>query len=486
MPQPITAVLIGAGNRGYDAYGSYALAHPDEIRFVALAEPHDARRARFARAHSIPPETQFTIWEDLIGKGKIADAALICTLDRQHAEPTIAALRTGYDVLLEKPMATNLFDCVRLVQAAERTGRLLQICHVLRYAPFFSQLHDIIRSGRLGRVITAEHRENVSYWHMAHSYVRGNWRNSTVESPMILAKCCHDFDILFWNLGACRQLSSFGSLVHYRAENAPPGAPDRCTDGCPIAEDCPWYAPRLYLDLIPLMHTARHSSAARERLGASVALGHPSLLRAAARLIPGYAGALDYRGWPISTISEDTSLEARQRALENGPWGRCVYHCDNDVVDHQVVNMQLESGASVAMVMHGHSHREGRTVRYDGTRATLIGHFYVGDQEIQIHDHLTDKVEAIRPALGALAATGHGGGDAGLMAAFVRSTLDRSQALTTARESMESHLMAFAAEEARVNGTVVQMDEYRRRAESLYRAQPGADGDVPVQEDRYA
>ncbi len=486
MPQPITAVLIGAGNRGYEAYGSFALAHPDTIRFVAVAEPHEARRARFATAHSIAPEGQFHTWQDLMGRSKIADAALICTLDREHAEPAIAALQTGYDVLLEKPMATNLVDCVRLVQTAERTDRLLQICHVLRYTRFFSMLHDIVRSGRLGRVVTVEHRENVAYWHMAHSYVRGNWRNSTVESPMILAKCCHDFDILFWNLGPCLRMSSFGSLVHYRAENAPPGAPDRCTDGCPVAEDCPWYAPRLYLDLVPLMHTARHSSAAWERLGAGVAMEHPDLLRVAGRLIPGYAEALDYRGWPISTISEDTSLEARRSALESGPWGRCVYHCDNDVVDHQVVNMELESGVSASMVMHGHSHREGRTMRYDGTRATLIGHFYVGDQEIQIHDHLTGKVEVIRPALGALASAGHSGGDAGLMAAFVLSTLDRSQALTTARESLQSHLMAFAAEEARMNGTVVHMDEYRRHAEALAKAQSGTDSGAAVQGERYS
>ncbi|RLC55290.1 MAG: gfo/Idh/MocA family oxidoreductase, partial [Chloroflexota bacterium] len=259
MSQPFTAILIGAGNRGHDAYGAYALRHPDEIRFVAVAEPHDIRRARFAQAHGIPPERQFHTWEDLLALGKIADAALICTLDRMHVEPTLAALEAGYDVLLEKPMATTVADCVRLVQTAERTGRLLQICHVLRYTPFFSILHDIVASGRLGDIITVEHRENVTFWHMAHSYVRGNWRNSRIESPMILAKCCHDMDILFWNLGPVKRLSSFGSLIHYRAEKAPPGAPARCTDGCPHQAECPWSAPRLYLDLIPLMQEARRS-----------------------------------------------------------------------------------------------------------------------------------------------------------------------------------------------------------------------------------
>ncbi len=465
MTKPLTAALVGAGNRGYAAYGPYALAHPDQIRFIAVAEPHEERRARFAMAHAIPPERQYCTWEDLLAQGQIADVMLICTLDRMHVEPTLAALETGYDVLLEKPMATTLADCVRLVQAAERTGRLLQICHVLRYSPFFSTLHDIIASGRLGDIITVEHRENVTYWHMAHSYVRGNWRNSEIESPMILAKCCHDLDILFWNLGPCQQLSSLGSLVHYRAENAPPEAPDRCTDGCPVADDCPWYAPRLYLNLVPLMHVARQSSSALERLVAGLALDHPSLMNVVRRVIPSLDALLDYRGWPISVISEDTSLEARRRALETGPYGRCVYRCDNDVVDHQVVNLELKSGASAVMVMHGHSHREGRTMRYDGTRATLLGHYYPGDQEIQIHDHLTGRVEVIRPTVGPAGATGHGGGDVGLMAAFVRAVRDPSYALTTARESLESHLMAFAAEQARVEGNVIEMDEFRRLAD---------------------
>jgi predicted dehydrogenase len=198
-----------------------------------------------------------------------------------------------------------------------------------------------------------------------------------------------------------------------------------------------------------------------------LALDHPRLRGVARRLIPGVEQALDYRDWPISAISEDTSPEARGRALEAGPYGRCVYHCDNDVVDHQIVNMELESGASVVLVMHGHSHEEARTMRYDGTRATLLAKFtYGGGNFIEIHDHLTGRVERIHPPA---EAGGHGGGDEGLMAAFVRAVRDPSYALdsrsaTTARESLESHLMAFAAERARVEGSTVDMAQYRRRA----------------------
>ena len=316
-------------------------------------------------------------------------------------------------------MSNTLAGNVRLVQAAEAHGRLLMVCHVLRYTAFFAAVHDLLASGRLGRIVTVEHRENVAYWHMAHSYVRGNWRDSREESPMILAKCCHDMDLLFWNLGPVRRLSSFGSLLHYRPENAPAGAPERCTDGCPVADECPWYAPRLYLH--------------------------------------------DYTGWPVSVISEDTSPEARRNALETGPYGRCVYHCDNDVVDHQTVNLEFESGATGVLFMHGHSHDEERTMRYDGTRATLRGRFGEGlGDSLEIHDHLSGRVERIDPLA---QASGHGGGDAGLMAAFVQTLRGRGSSLTTARESLESHLMAFAAEEARVQESIVRMDEFRQRAE---------------------
>jgi predicted dehydrogenase len=249
MTRGITAAFIGAGNRGADSYAPYARQHPDQLQFVAVAEPNPERRSRFAEAHGIATERRYAAWEELIQAGRIADAMLICTPDQMHAAPALAALELGYDVLLEKPMATTIAECVQLVQAADRAGRLLMVCHVLRYTPFFETVHDLVRSGRLGEVLTAEHRENVSYWHMAHSYVRGQWRNRRLASPMILAKCCHDLDILFWNLGPCRQLSSFGSLIHYRPKRRRRRG-ERCTDGrsvCPAAAECPWFAPRLYV-----------------------------------------------------------------------------------------------------------------------------------------------------------------------------------------------------------------------------------------------
>lgn len=425
MPRPIEAVLVGAGNRGRDAYGAYALRYPHQIKFVAVAEPIAERREKFARDHDIPPERQFASWEDLYAQGQLAPALVNCTMDRDHVASTLPALELGYHVLLEKPMATTPHDCVRLVRAAERAGRILQICHVLRYTPFFVTLYETVQSGCLGDVMTVDHRENVAYWHMAHSFVRGNWRNSRTSSPMILAKCCHDLDILVWVLGSrCLRLASFGSLTLFRPDRAGPEIPERCTDGCPIEQECPFYAPRLYLT--------------------------------------------EYTGWPVSTISLDTSLEARLRALQEGPYGRCVYRCDNDVVDHQVIAMEFERDVTVTFTMHGHSHQEGRTMRYDGSRGTLRG--ATAEDELIVYDHVSGRKDVIRPGQ---IAGGHGGGDTGLMNAFVAAVRNpHREVLSSARASLQSHLLAFAAEEARLTGRVVDMTEYAHRIEAEVMAEP--------------
>jgi predicted dehydrogenase len=463
MSKPLTAILIGAGDRGAAAYGPYALQHPDELRFVAVAEPHSGRRERFAQAHDIPPERQYSTWEDLLAQGQVADAALVTTLDRLHYAPAAAALQNGYAVLLEKPMATTLADCVGLVRIAEETGRLLQVCHQMRYTNFFSALRDLLASGRLGEIITVEYRENLVYWAQAHAFVRGHWRDSQVESPKILAKGCHDLDLIYSMLGPCRRVSSFGSLRHFIPGNAPPGAPQRCTDGCPAAGDCPWYAPRMYLDLVPLVAMARRSPRWWERAGASLILDHPRLTALLRRLIPPFDRAVDYRGWPVSVISEDHSPEARLQALETGPWGRCVYYCDNDSIDHQTTIMEMESGASVVYTMQGHSHEEARALRFDGSRATLRAKFSdgLGDDSIEIHDHHSGRLERVPIQRSRQA---HGGGDQRLMAAFVRAAQGEADPLTSARDSLESHLMAFAAEQARLEGTVVELRAFRENA----------------------
>jgi len=421
----IDVVVLGAGSRGFHTYGNWILRHADQIRVVAVAEPDPAKRAQFARAHELPPERTFTDHRELYAQGQLAQALINTTQDQQHVETTLGALETGYNVLLEKPMATTPHECVRLVRAAEAAGRQLHICHVMRYSPTYMTLYDTLRSGEVGKVMVVDHRENVAFWHQAHSFVRGNWGNSSRAAPMILAKSCHDMDILAWLLGKrVVKLSSFGSLTHFRPESAPPGAPERCTDGCPHWESCPYYAPRFYMR--------------------------------------------DRSGWPINVVVTDTRYEARMEALRTGPYGRCVYHCDNDVVDHMTINMLFEDEVTVSFTMHAFSHENCRTIRYNGTKASLRVHD--GKGEMALYDFRSGQEREIPIAT---QRGGHGGGDDGLMTAFVQAMGGEEQALrTSARDSLESHLMAFAAEESRLNGgQVVDMAEYRARIEAEVAAQ---------------
>jgi len=418
----IETIIVGAGGRG-NAYGNFALEHPQELNVVGVAEPDDIRRDRIVRYHDVSPDMQFKDWQSLLENGeKRAQTIINCTMDRSHYDSTMKMLDMGYDVLLEKPMTPVLHENVQLVQKAEDAGRLLQVCHVLRYSPFWQALRGVVQSGKLGRIISVTHHENLAFWHMAHSFVRGNWRAEETSGPMILSKCCHDFDVLLWILEQkVVHLNSFGSLIHFKPENAPEGATMRCTDGCPVAETCKYDATKLYVR--------------------------------------------DGDGWPQNHISYIPTKEARLEALKTGWYGRCVYHCDNDVVDHQTVNMEMEDGTTVTLIMNGQGDEECRTMRWDGTDATLYGKFAATGNEIRIHHHLTGEVEHV-PVIDR-DSSGHGGGDFGIVRSFVNAIQGNpDDSITTARESLESHLLAFAAEESRLNKTVINMDEYRQRVEA--------------------
>ncbi len=469
MSTPIDAVLIGAGNRGAEVYGRWALRHPDRLIITAVAEPMEGRRLAVARKHGIPTARQFDTWEGLLAQPRLARAAIIATQDHMHTGPALAALKAGYDVLLEKPMAHRLADCVVLVQAAEQSGRVLQICHVLRYTAFAQRACEIIRSGQLGQIITISHRENVSSGHMAHSFVRGNWRSAAQSSPMILAKSCHDLDLLHWFLDSRPvRLSSYGALRHFRAENAPPGAPDTCLEGCPAEDSCPFYAPAFYIDLLPFKYGLGQARHPLIRAAGWLSLRHPRAYRALSCVIPPLRQLTAWDGWPRSVIAGDASSEAHLlEALRSGPYGRCVYKCDNDVVDHQIVLMEFEDGVSASFTMHGHSFEEGRTLRVDGSQATLLGKLSWNQTFLEIRDHRAMTTQRF-DFPNALEAGGHGGGDEGLMQAFV-STLNEGDVdpMTSARASLESHLMAFAAEQARLEGRVIEMAVFRAEAERL-------------------
>lgn len=451
MQKPLTALLIGAGQRGADSYAPYALAHPDQIQFVAVAEPDVDRRESFREQHKISSEMCFETWEDALTQPQLADVALICTQDWMHTQPAVTAMRAGYHVLLEKPMANRADECRLLLDVSRETRRQMVICHVLRYTNHFRKMHEIIQSGVLGEIVQVAHRENVSFWHMAHSYVRGNWRNQEETSPMILAKCCHDLDILPWMLEQeCETLVSMGELNHFKAENAPEGAPQRCLDGCPVAETCPYYAPNIYLALNPLWSNIADLAKGFERWATHTYTQNPSLIKALSTVLPPLKQMTRYRGFPISVLHRDPTPENLVHALQEGPYGRCVYHCDNNVVDHQVVSMRMSGGTLVTLTMHGHSHNEHRSTRIEGSHGRLMADFGLGGSRIILDEHRTDWHAEFDTS--ASAADGHGGGDFLLMEHFIESVNSDNFELAyqDSKAALVSHLLAFAAEDSRL------------------------------------
>jgi hypothetical protein len=278
---------------------------------------------------------------------------------------------------------------------------------------------------------------------------------------MILAKCCHDFDILMWVFQRkCLHLSSTGNLIHFRPENAPGDAPERCLDGCPIQDRCPYYAPFIYLDLLPLWRTIEATSKGLGKWVSKAQLRMPWMIRAASKAVPLLRQVSDYRGWPRSVLNQDPTLEKLLDALRTGPYGRCVYRCDNDVVDHQVVLMEFEGGLSVTLTMNGHAHIEGRITQIEGSHRSLRASFSLGGSWIKISDHRSGQIKHYDTSTGI--PSGHSGGDEALMQSFVQSLKEekREKATIVAQQALESHLLAFAAEEARRAGTTIHIEEY--------------------------
>ncbi len=441
MPDSLTGVVIGAGARGVDAYTPYLLEHPDEGRIVAVAEPDPLRRAAFATRYGVAPEDCFADYATLLNGPRLADFALIATPDACHVEPALAALELGYHVLLEKPMALTEPDCEALAAAAEKKGLILQVCHVLRYAPLFEAVKRVVDSGELGEIVTIQHSENVSYWHYAHSYCRGNWRNSQVSSPMILAKSCHDLDLLYYLAGAPpARLTSLQRATMLCAENAPPDAPERCIDGCPHADVCPYDAVSMYRDVTPLLLDIRMRS--RLEVGAEERPDPADLPRAAS-----------WNTWPVSAISGDTTPQGVEKALRETAYGRCVYRVgDNDQPASQTVNVLFSNHVNASFTLHSTSHREGRETRIDGTLGSLVAGFYTLEQFATVCDHKTGATRALELASEAGA---HGGSDPRLFRAFLAAIRGECDPLTTAAESLWSHRMAFAADRAAREGVVI-------------------------------
>ena len=395
----IRAIVLGAGYRGR-AYAAFAKEHPDQLEIVGVADPE--------QAETIPAPRYWGDWRECLASRPDADAVFITLPDALHHEAAMAALDLGYHLLLEKPIATKESECREIIEKATAKGLLVITGHVLRYTRYFAHIKAIIDSGELGDVVSIAHQESVGFFKIAHSHCRGNWSNSVKASPIILQKCSHDFDLFVWWLGRkCRRVTSFGSIKLFRPENKPAGAADRCWE-CPekIERSCIWSAKKMYLD---------------------------------------YGSQLGY-------MFADTSREAMERVVRDTDYGRCVYACDNDVPDHQTVNMEFEGGATVSLVMAGYTERNIRTTRISCTNGEIVGngeflHICRFDGSSLTGDGAPFSFRVDNPSR-------HGGGDFNLVIELLRllRSGDRDEMRRVTEESLESHLIAFAAEKSRLEG----------------------------------
>ena len=408
-------VLIGAGSRG-TIYANWAHSHGHKI--VAVAEIRPDRLAEAGTRLEVPEAMLFTDAKQLFSLGKVADAAIIATMDRDHYGHVMAALDCGYDILLEKPISPDPRECIAIEEAANRLGRKVTVCHVLRYTNFCTEIKNILDSGELGKIVAIQHAENIGNFHMAHSFVRGNWRNDKLSSPIIMQKSCHDLDILLWLTGAhCKKVAAFGSLSYFKEENAPAGSTDRCLT-CPVAESCRFDAQKAYL--------------------------------------PGLGG------WPTDVVCLEQTEEALMEALKEGPYGRCVYRCDNNVCDHMSIILEFDNDVTATFSLTAQTsacHRtlhimceDGEIVADDGQKQIIVTHHVSSQSET-----FQQRVINVRTN-----GSGHGGGDAGIMEDFTKSLSGHGESRSSISRSVESHLMACAIEESRLTGTVVELDKFRK------------------------
>ena len=412
----VTLALVGAGLRG-QAYARHAVS-TGLARVVAVAEPDRGRRSAVAAEFGIAAEHVFPTWSDLVAAPRMADAAIVATQDRMHRGPAVALADLGYHLLIEKPLAPTEEDAAAIVDAVSRNKVIAAVCHVLRYAPYTRMVKGLLDAGRIGRLVSVQHLEPVGWWHFAHSFVRGNWRNAEESGPLLLTKCCHDIDWLVHLFGQLpERVSSFGSLSHFRASERPAGAADRCLD-CAVEATCPYSAKRRYQQ----------------------ALADP-----------------DEHFWPLGAVTPIATEESLLAALRDGPYGRCVYACDNDVVDHQVVNLAFPDGATCSFTVSAFTPMELRRTRFQGTRGYLDG----DGRQVRLLDFVTGETEVLDSAEagGPSAADGHAGGDEGLVEAFIAAVAAGDPALLSSdpAESLATHRVVWAAERARLTDQVVRL-----------------------------
>ena len=426
MNPPITFAIAGFGDRG-STYASMQNLFPDQMKVVAVADLDPAKVEKARGLYNIPTDRCFSSVEDMLSQPRLADVMVVATMDRQHVGHAIPALRKGYHILMEKPISPDLDQCREILKVEKECPGRVIVCHVLRYTVFYNKLKELISGGRVGDVVSVCANENVGYWHQAHSFVRGNWRNSQETSPMILQKCCHDMDLLLWLTGkTCESVSSFGDTYLFKEDCAPEGAAHRCMDGCKVKDSCPYDAEKIYL---------KHPEIGVEN-------GHTE--------------------WPVNVLTLHPTVESVTEAIKTGPYGRCVYYCDNNVVDHQVVNLKMTDGSTISHTMCGFTGTGSRYAKFMGTKGEIIADMTANTIQITPFGQETQTIDVNKIATDF---SGHGGGDVRMVEEFIDMLLEGkgpSGRTTTVEQSVESHYCALAAEESRLHGgAVVDLDTLR-------------------------
>ncbi len=409
-----TISVIGLGNRGTEYMGFIKGFHSKKAKIAALCDIRQQALDDIAPQYKIPKEMQFNTTEAFFSKGVISDALIITTQDASHFEITKAAIETGYKyILLEKPVSGVKDEYRTLRDMAEANGTLLIICHVLRYSNYYSKIKEIIESGKIGDIVSVNHTENVGYFHFAHSYVRGNWRDEFTSTPSILAKCCHDIDLIAWFIDSpCASVSSVGDVKYFRKENAPEGATERCLGGCKAKKNCPYDAEAFYItDPFYKAKFIKHMK----------------------RTLTGKA---------------QNSKQDIVDALKYGDYGKCVFLNDNNVCDHQLVTMKFENGAVAVLNLNGFSQKMFRECHIVGTKGELIG--YGTKLKMNIFGGKSSTVWTGSPAI-----SGHIEGDIRLVSGFIKILCGERKDLknvTTIDATVISHDIAVAAEISRKKG----------------------------------
>ena len=406
--------VIGLGNRGTEYMGFLKAFHSKKVELYALCDIRQQALDDISPKFSIPKERQFLSTDEFFSKGIISDALIISTQDASHYEITKKAILTGYKyILLEKPVSGVKGEYTELRDLAKENGVILIICHVLRYSNYYSKIKEIISSGKIGDIVTINHTENVGYFHFAHSFVRGNWHDEFASTPSILAKCCHDIDLIAWFMDSpCESVSSVGSLKYFNKENAPEGATPYCMGGCKAKKNCPYDAEALYIT------------------------------------DPFYkAKFIKYMGRTLTGKAKNSKADIKN-AIRSGDYGRCVFMCDNNVCDNQLVTMKFKNGAFAVLNMNGFSNKMFRESHIIGTKGELYG----SGTKLKMH---TFGGRTTNVNTGALKVSGHVEGDMRIVSGFVKlvcgETTDLTD-ITTIDATMISHNIALAAEESRKNG----------------------------------